>query len=91
MLMSSSMHQIVQVIAFTIPNDNTFEDRFSKDGRRWANVMRSNKKQSGWLQTLWGRDVNALHKLDLFIGMLIQFFAPPDDKVWTNLQQAETF
>jgi len=66
--MSSSRHQIVQIISFTIPNDNTFDDRFSKDGRRWANAMRNIKKQDGWLQTLWGRDVNAFHKLNLFIS-----------------------
>jgi hypothetical protein len=67
-----------------------YEDRISKDGRRWANAMRSVKKQSGWLQTLRGRDVNALHKIDIFIGMLVQFlkiFAPPDN---ISLDQAPT-
>ena len=31
--------------------------------------MRTIGQQTGWLRTLWGRDVNSSHKVDIFIGM----------------------
>ncbi|MCJ1280327.1 hypothetical protein MMC21_008154 [Puttea exsequens] len=70
--------QFVHKISFTIPNDSTFEARHTKDGRRWASAMRKIKTQTGWVQTLWGRDMNAFHKLDLIV-------------IWAHLEHAEAF
>lgn len=40
--------------------------------------MRTIRNQTGWLRTLWGRDMNTSHKIDMFI-------------VWTDIQAAESF
>ena len=65
----SSKQKVLQIISFTILNDSKIENRFSQDGRRWRKVMRTIRKQTGWLRTLWGRDMNTSHKIDIFIGM----------------------
>ena len=64
---TSSDYQVIQVISFTILNDSTFEKRFSKEGRRWAKAMQTIKEQEGWLQTLYGRDMNSFHRIDLYV------------------------
>ncbi|CAF9921826.1 MAG: hypothetical protein ALECFALPRED_001888 [Alectoria fallacina] len=74
----SSERQVLQIISFTILNDSTIEHRFSHEGRRWRNAMRTIRKQTGWLRTLWGRDMNSSHKIDIFIA-------------WTDIQAAESF
>lgn len=101
MSIPSGSNQIVQTVSFKILNDNNFENRFSRDGRRWANAMRTIRKQSGWLQTMWGRDVNALNRLDLFIGAHHRKVRYPSKRpiltststniVWAELQQAQKF
>lgn len=67
--MPISEQQVLQIISFTILNDSTIEDRFSQEGRRWRKAMRTIRKQTGWIRTLWGRDVNSSHKIDIFVGM----------------------
>ena len=66
--MSDSEQQVLQIISFTILNDSNIESRFSLEGRRWRRAMRTIRKQTGWLRTLWGRDMNSSHKVDIFIG-----------------------
>ena len=65
----SSEQQVLQIVSFTILNDSTIERKFSQDGRTWRKAMRTIRKQTGWLRTLWGRDMNSSHKIDIFIGM----------------------
>lgn len=74
----SNEQQVLQTISFTILNDSTIEHRFSHEGRRWRKAMRTIRKQTGWLRTLWGRDMNTSHKVDIFIGMKekVQFKLP---------------
>ena len=59
----------VQVIPFTILNDSIFEIRFSQEGRRWRKVTKIIRQPEGWLQTLYGRDLNSSNRLDLYIGV----------------------
>ena len=65
----STEQQVLQRISFTILNDSTIENKFSQEGRRWRKAMRTIRKQTGWLRTLWGRDMNTSYKIDIFIGM----------------------
>ncbi|CAD6584989.1 MAG: 40S ribosomal protein S27 [Alectoria sarmentosa] len=74
----SNEQRVLQIISFTILNDSTIEHRFSQEGRRWRKAMRTIRKQTGWLRTLWGRDMNSSHKIDIFIA-------------WTDIQAAESF
>ena len=60
--------QVVQVVSFTILNDSTFEARSSKEGKRWQQAMRIIQCQKGWIRTLFGRDINASHRVDIYIG-----------------------
>lgn len=60
--------QVIQVLSFTILNDSKFESRFSKEGRRWQKAMRTIQQQDGWVRTLYGLDMNAFHRVDIYIG-----------------------
>ena len=65
---TSLEHQVIQVISFTILNDSDFEESGSREGKRWIRAMRTIKQQDGWVQTLYGRDMSSLHKVDLYVG-----------------------
>ena len=39
--------QVIQVISFTILNDSTFEERFSKEGKSWTRAIHTIKQQEG--------------------------------------------
>lgn len=60
----STSEEVTQIISCSVPNQGTFDDP-----KGWRRSMRLVRKQAGWLQTCWARNINDLHKLDVFISM----------------------